>query len=105
MSREIRHADRRTCPRRREAHLLTVTSGHSPTTGAPVQVGLTLDMNTLGVRIETSEPLVVDQELSLEIAYAAQILIAHGKAVHTEMLADGLCATGIRFTSEGLHPE
>jgi hypothetical protein len=82
---------------------LTVTLGHSPSFGAPIFAGLTLDMSTSGVHIETPEPLVLGQELSLEIAFAGQILIARGKPVHTEMLADGLYGAGIRFTSEGLH--
>ena len=103
MSTEIRHADRRSCPRSREAHLLTVTSGDSPTLGAHIHTGLTLDVSTLGAHIETPEPLVLGEELNLEIAFADRILLARGKAVHTEMLANGLCGAGIRFTSEGLH--
>ncbi len=98
----IHLADRRSCPRNREAHLLTITPSGPKTLGTPVYTGLTLDVSDLGVHVETKEPLVLGQELTLEIAFADKILLARGKAVHTELLADGLCGAGIRFTGEGL---
>lgn len=103
MSAEIRHADRRSCPRTREAHLLTVTPSEPPDLGTPVYTGMTLDVSDLGAHIATRQPLVLGQELTIEIAFADQILLARGKTVHTELLADGLCGAGIRFSGEGLH--
>ena len=103
MSVDIHHANRRSCSRSREAHLLTVTPSTRSTLGDPVQPGLTLDLSARGARIETPEPLLLGQELTLEIAFANRILQARGRPVHTEVLADGLCGAGIRFTAEGLH--
>lgn len=100
---EIRHANRRSCPRSREAHLLTVTSGNPQALGVPIHTGVTLDVSARGVHIETPEPLLLGQELTLEIAFADRIMRARGKTVHTELLADGLCGAGIRFSGEGLH--
>ena len=99
---EIRHADRRSYPRNRETHLLTVTPRDPRPLGTPVITGRTLDISDLGTHIETQEPLVLGQELTLEIAIADRFLRARGKTVHTELLADGLCGAGIRFIDEGL---
>ena len=102
MTAEIRHVDRRCCRRSRETHLLTVTPRGSAVVGKPVYSGRTLDVTERGVQIETREPLALGQELKLEIAFAGRILCAEGKAVHTELLADGLCGAGIVFTGAGL---
>ena len=102
MSAEIRHADRRSYTRSRETHLVTVMPSDPQALGTPVFTGRTLDISDLGAHIETQEPLVLGQELTLEVAIADRILRARGKAVHTELLADGLCGAGIRFTGEGL---
>jgi len=102
MSAEIHHANRRSCSRSRETHLLTVTPSDPQARVVPIYTGLTLDVSDEGAHIETPEPLVLDQELTLEIAFADHIVLAHGRPVHTEVLADGLYGAGIRFTGKEL---
>ncbi len=103
MPKEIRHADRRSCPRSRETHLLTVTPSGPQALGSPVHTGLTLDVSDLGAHIETPEPLVLGQELTLEIALGDHIRVTKGKPIHTELLPNGLYRAGIEFTARGLN--
>ncbi|MDH3404303.1 MAG: PilZ domain-containing protein [Acidobacteriota bacterium] len=91
--------ERRKLPRVQALHLLAVEPGGAGTPDSPVYTGRTLDVNELGARVEISVPLVLGQEVDLEIGVEDRILDVRGEAVHTELLPDGLYGAGIRFTS------
>jgi len=91
--------ERRKLPRVHALHLLAVEPRIAGAPGTPVYTGRTLDVSEVGAHIETTVPLVLGQELDLEIAVNEDTLHARGEAVHTEILPDGLYGAGIRFKS------
>ena len=92
-------SERREMPRVKALHLLAVAPRAVGAPDTPVYTGRTLDVSESGARVETTVPLVVGQELELEIGVGDRILHVRGEAVRTELLPDGLYAAGIRFTS------
>ena len=92
-------SERRKLTRVKALHLLAIAPRAVGAPGTPVYTGRTLDVSGAGARVETTVPLILGQELELDIGIEDRIFRVRGKAVHAELLPGGLYTAGIRFTS------
>jgi hypothetical protein len=93
--------ERRREPRRRAVHLISLRqSSAESAAGVPVILGRTLQLNSSGATVETSEPLEIGAEIDVELAVEAEIVAARGTIIHVDQDSEGRYSVGVKFSTD-----
>jgi hypothetical protein len=89
--------DRRNRPRVDTANLVSHGDAEARD-GAPLGLGVTLDLNEFGIRVQHSDAFRVGDRFRFHLALADDMVEAIGRVVHSSRALNGTFETGIEFT-------
>lgn len=89
--------DRRGAKRFDTANLVTHTDAEGGPHAPPLGLGVTLDLNEFGLRIQQREPFVVGDRYRFHIALGDDLIAVVGRVAHVAQALNGTFETGVEF--------
>ena len=89
--------DRRSTPRVETGNLVVHSHVGSPARTQSLGIGVTLDLNEFGVRVQYVHPFKVGDRYRFSIAIGDELVEAIGRVVHVAEALNGTWESGIEF--------
>lgn len=89
--------DRRSCPRNDTGNLVIHSHVGAPARIQSLGMGVTLDLNEFGIRVQYSGSFTVGDRYRFSIAIGDELVDAVGRVVHVAQVLNGTYEAGIEF--------
>ncbi|MEZ6194291.1 MAG: PilZ domain-containing protein [Planctomycetota bacterium] len=89
--------ERRVCPRIEAGHLVVHTDIAETELGRTLGVGVTIDMNEFGIKVQATEPMVLGERFRFRLALHEEVVQATGQIVHVGRCLNGTYEMGVEF--------
>ncbi len=89
--------DRRVAERLDSGHLVIHTDVGETDLNRTLGLGVTLDLNEFGIKVQASEPIPLGERFRFSLAVGDEVIEATGKVVHINRALNGTFEMGIEF--------
>jgi hypothetical protein len=89
--------DRRSAPRVETGNLVIHSHVGAPAKLQSLGIGVTLDLNEFGVRVQYVDPFAIGDRYRFSIAIGDELVEAVGRVVHVSQALNGTYEAGIEF--------